>query len=167
MGVHTLGEIHLTGNCLLGSRPILSFDKKFEQHAHLKLVKTLLIQAMGTPRNHPKQKPFHDHVMSFHYLDGKIWFRHYQISPMTNEDANDPERQLLTEIGPRFVLEPIRILAGSFGGQTLYQNKEYLSPTALRVQAKKVFAQKYENRQDAERKTKRRFEATNLGPDEM
>ncbi len=27
--------------------------------------------------------------------------------------------QVLTEIGPRFVLDPIRILGGSFSGQTL------------------------------------------------
>lgn len=42
---------------------------------------------------------------------------------------------MLTEIGPRFVLDPIRIFAGSFNGQTLYLNPHYMTPTALRVQA--------------------------------
>jgi hypothetical protein len=31
-------------------------------------------------------------------------------------------------LGPRFVLNPIRIFEGSFGGSTLYQNPHYVSP---------------------------------------
>lgn len=31
-------------------------------------------------------------------------------------------------IGPRFVLNPIRIFEGSFGGPTLFQNPHYVSP---------------------------------------
>jgi len=127
----------------------------------------MLIQAIGTPRNHPKQKPFHDHVMSFHHLDGRIWFRHYQIAPLTNEDKDDPERQILTEIGPRLVLEHIRVFSGSLGGSTLYSNRNYLSPTALRVQARKAIGSKYEDRMDQEGQAKRAKAACNLGPDEM
>jgi hypothetical protein len=33
----------------------------------------------GTPRGHPKSKPFIDRVMSFHLVDGKIWVRNYQV----------------------------------------------------------------------------------------
>ena len=29
--VHTMNELRLTGNCLNGSRPILTFDKKFDE----------------------------------------------------------------------------------------------------------------------------------------
>jgi len=36
------------------------------------------------------------------------------------------EKQLV-EIGPRFVLEPIRILDGSFEGEVLYNNDSYVS----------------------------------------
>ena len=43
---------------------------------------------------------------------------------------NDYETELM-ETGPRFVLTPIRILAGSFGGPTLYQNPEYVSPNMV------------------------------------
>jgi ribosome biogenesis protein BRX1 len=32
-------------------------------------------------------------------------------------------------------LNPIRIFGGSFGGPTLYQNSEYVSPNAVRFQA--------------------------------
>lgn len=41
--LHTMHELKLTGNCLKGSRPILSFDPKFEQEPHLQLVKELLM----------------------------------------------------------------------------------------------------------------------------
>lgn len=146
LNIHTTGEVRLAGNCLLGSRPILHFDRAFDDISYLRLVKQLMMQAWGTPRNHPKSKPFHDHVMCFYWMDRKIWFRHYQIGPDTPSDIDDPERQSLTEIGPRFVLDPIRILAGSFCGQTLYANAFYMSPTALRVQAKKLLANPYKRK---------------------
>jgi len=160
LNVHTTKEVRLAGNCLLGSRPILHFDKAFEERAHLKLIKVLFIQAFGTPRNHPKSKPFHDHVMTFHFLDGKIWFRHYQISPEAPDAKDDPERQQLTEIGPRFVLDPIRILDGSFGGATLYLNPHYLSPTMLRVQAKRLLASPYVRKKNMEEERRVRSRAS-------
>lgn len=143
LNIHTTAEVRLAGNCLHGSRPILHFDQHFSEISYLKLMKELFTQALGTPRNHPKSKPFHDHVFSFHYLDKKIWFRHYQIQPETELDKNDPERQQLIEIGPRFVLDPIRIMSGSFSGQTMYLNPFYMSPTALRSHAKKLLANPY------------------------
>mmetsp|Transcript_18597 Transcript_18597/g.51935 ORF Transcript_18597/g.51935 Transcript_18597/m.51935 type:complete len:359 (-) Transcript_18597:119-1195(-) len=146
LNIHTTGEVRLAGNCLHGSRPLLYFDKNFGERSYLRLVKTMFTQAFGTPRNHPKSKPFHDHVMAFYWMDGKIWFRHYQISPDMPDNGDDPERQQLTEIGPRFVLDPIRILSGSFSGQTLYANAFYMSPTALRSQAKKLLRSPYINK---------------------
>merc|ERR1712137_760072 len=98
----------------------------------------MLIQCFGTPRNHPKSKPFHDHVMSVYYMDKKIWFRHYQITPKTIKDDNNADERQLTEIGPRFVLDPIRYFTGAFSGQTMYANSNYFSPTAMRVHAKKL-----------------------------
>lgn len=130
LNVHTTQEVRLAGNCLLGSRPILYFDKNFSNVSYLKLIKEVFTQVFGTPRNHPKSKPFHDHIMCFYWLDKKIWFRHYQISPETPEDANKPEKQVLTEIGPRFVLDPIRIFGGSFSGQTLYLNPLHVAHRA-------------------------------------
>jgi len=75
--IHTSEELKLTGNCLKGSRPILSFDSSFDQVSHLKLLKEMLVHAFGTPRNHPKSKPFIDHVFSFAYANGRVWFRNY------------------------------------------------------------------------------------------
>jgi ribosome biogenesis protein BRX1 len=158
LNIHTTGEVRLAGNCLLGSRPVLHFDKHFGELAELKLMKTLLIQAFGTPRNHPKSKPFHDHIMSFHYVDRKIWFRHYQIAPETPMDHDEPEKQVLTEMGPRFVLDPVRFFSGSFSGQTIYANPNYSTPTALRVQARailgKAAAKKEDKKLDKEERQK-------------
>jgi len=70
--IHTMDELRLTGNCMKGSRPLLSFDDNFDTRHELKLLKCLLIDMFGTPRGHPKSKPFVDRVMGFYYADGKV-----------------------------------------------------------------------------------------------
>ena len=65
----------------------------------------------------------------------QIWFRHYQI--LDSEDGS------LAEIGPRFVLEPIKIFDASFSGRTLWENPEYISPAAQRSMLKRMKAGKY------------------------
>ena len=90
--LHTMEELKLTGNCLRGSRPILSFDKNFDDEPHWKLIKELFTQIFGTPKSHPKSQPFIDHVLTFTIIDNKIWFRNYQIIE---------ENGTLAEIGPR------------------------------------------------------------------
>jgi ribosome biogenesis protein BRX1 len=72
--IHTMDELRLTGNCMKGSRPILSFDTSFGQLGHLKLLKELFTDIFGIPRGHPKSKPFVDRVMSFYYADKKVRF---------------------------------------------------------------------------------------------
>ena len=133
LNVHTLGELRITGNCLKASRPLLHFDSAFDEDSkpELAVMKAALTRAFGTPRNHPKSQPFHDHILGFYWVDEKVWVRHYQIQPAAAEFANDPERQTLTEIGPRFVLEPILIQEGSFGGKLLFKNEQFESPAAL------------------------------------
>ena len=75
-------------------------------------------------------------------VDGKIWIRNYQISEkgLTEHDAEKfakrGEEPSLTEIGPRMVLEIIRIFDDSFTGKTLYENPNYVSPTAARSMAR-------------------------------
>lgn len=70
--VHTMDELRLTGNCMKGSRPILSFDESFERVPHLQLLKELFVDVFGTPRGHPKSKPFVDRVMAFYYADNQV-----------------------------------------------------------------------------------------------
>lgn len=136
--VFTMGELRLTGNCLKGSRPIISFDENFDKHPHFALLKELFTQVFGVPNHHPKSQPFVDRVISFSVLDNRIWYRHYQI---LQEDG------ALAEIGPRFVLNPIKIFSGSFTGTTLWDNPHYVTPSAYRRQMKAAAGTKYLNRQ--------------------
>ncbi|XP_045764968.1 ribosome biogenesis protein BRX1 homolog isoform X2 [Maniola jurtina] len=135
--IYTMGELKMTGNCLKGSRPLLSFDPQFTKYAHYSLLKELLVQIFGVPKHHPKSQPFFDHVYTFMILDNRIWFRNYQI---LSEDG------ALAEIGPRFVLNPVKIFSGSFGGSTLWENPKYVSPAKLRQAYSKKAANKYERR---------------------
>ena len=162
--VHTMDELKLTGNCLMGSRPVLSFDRVFDERPQLRLLKEMLSQVFGTPEGHPKSKPFIDHVFNFSYLDGKIWFRNYQIvekslderavQKAVKQGATDHNK--LIEIGPRFVLNPIRIFSGSFGGQTLYANPRYESPNVGRARDKKQKGGRYAGRLQARAERRQR-----------
>jgi len=135
--IHTMAELKMTGNCLKASRPLLSFDKEFSADPHFALIKELFIQIFGVPNHHPKSQPFFDHVFTFSIVDGKVWFRNYQILEETGA---------LAEIGPRMVLNPIKVFDGSFSGQTLWENAKYTTPTAKRSLLKKMQANKYEDR---------------------
>lgn len=157
VNVHTMDELRLTGNCLKGSRAILSFDRAFDDEAaapHLALVKELLSQVFATPRGHPKSQPFHDHVVNFGLADGKVWVRHYQVVDKAG-DAKGAAKMLaageqptvLVEIGPRFVLDIVRVFGGSMGGATLFANTAYTSPNAVRLELARAKAGKYVARQ--------------------
>ncbi|KAM9820813.1 ribosome biogenesis protein BRX1 homolog [Neosynchiropus ocellatus] len=136
--IHTLAELKMTGNCLKGSRPLLSFDPKFDAEPHYALLKELFIQTFSTPRYHPKSQPFVDHVFTFTIADNRIWFRNYQI---IEEDAS------LVEIGPRFVLNLIKIFQGSFGGSTLFENANFKSPNMHRREIRLAAAARVREKQ--------------------
>ncbi|TNM92343.1 hypothetical protein fugu_019355 [Takifugu bimaculatus] len=136
--IHTLAELKMTGNCLKGSRPLLSFDPKFDKEPHFSLLKELFTQTFSTPRYHPKSQPFVDHVFTFTIADNRIWFRNYQI---IEEDAS------LVEIGPRFVLQLIKIFQGSFGGPTLYENPGFKSPNMHRREIRLAAAARVREKQ--------------------
>jgi len=158
-------ELHFTGNCLKGSRPILSFDSAFDAQPHLRLIKELLLHVFGVPKGARKTKPFVDHVMGFTLADGRIWVRCYQINETDPGKAvngaaeeDDASQTLarakkpgetnvnLIEIGPRFVLTPIIIQESSFGGPILYENKEFVSPNQVRSDMRRAKAGKYNAR---------------------
>jgi hypothetical protein len=82
-----------------------------------------------------------DHILTFSILDNKIWFRNFQVrgraegwngvsepaafTQIMEKDPmqpNGPPQTSLVEIGPRFVLTPIRIFEGAFGGATVFSN---------------------------------------------
>ncbi|KAI3623757.1 BRX1 [Malassezia furfur] len=165
--IHTMDELKMTGNCLKGSRHILSFDAGFDAEPHWKLMKELLTQMFAVPRTARRAKPFVDHVLTFSILDNKVWFRNFQIiekdpgATAAAEAAAEaegstekpkraakgaPVEPTLVEIGPRMVMTPIRIFEGSFGGPTLFDNPEYITPAAIRRATRQEKGAAYTNR---------------------
>ena len=172
--VHTMDELRMTGNCMRGSRPILTFDGAFDDLDHLKLLKLMFIDVFGTPRGHPKSKPFIDRVMGFYYVDGKIWVRNYQMLEEEASNAKEAAEKKqgglntqLIEIGPRFVLDPIRIFNGSFTGQTLYLNENFISPNTIRAQNMEDKGNMYDQRKKAQKQRKERQENIVLPEDPL
>jgi len=96
----------------------------------------------------------------------QIWVRNYQIlqqQPETALEASHVKKLLgqeestsLVEIGPRFVLNPIRIFRGTFGGQTLFQNADFVSPNEVRASEKRDQGRVYEDRKDSQSMRKER-----------
>lgn len=179
--LHTMEELNFIGNCLKGSRPILSFDAAFDKQAHLRVIKELFTQIFGVPKTARKVKPFVDHVMGFTVADGKIWIRVFQINetepgkkPAEGDDAaaaaaasnksktksNDFDVSLV-EIGPRYVLTPIVIQESSFGGPIIYENKEFVSPNQIRSDLLRAKAGRFNRRTDAA--TESRAKKADLG----
>lgn len=185
--MHTTSELHFPGNCLKGSRPLLSFDSSFTTTPALLLIKDLLSHIFGVPPHARKIKPFVDHVMGFTFADGKIWIRCFEIreADVGKADARDKDADTdpnstktgageeekekakkkkkekrekimagektelsLVEIGPRFVLTPIVILEGSFGGPVIYENKEFVTPNQVRREVRMSKAGRYRARSE-------------------
>ncbi|KAK0634705.1 Brix domain-containing protein [Bombardia bombarda] len=183
--LHTMEELHFTGNCLKGSRPVLSFDSVFEEEPHLKVIKELFLHIFGVPQGARKSKPFVDHVMAFSIADGKIWIRNYEIREVEKVKGDEEESEetaakarksskssgdkdtdvSMVEIGPRFVLTPIVIQEGAFGGPILYENKRFISPNQVRSDLRKSKAGRHNHRAEQQRDRVAKF--SNLGLDEV
>ncbi|KAI1269677.1 ribosome biogenesis protein BRX1 [Xylariaceae sp. FL1019] len=168
--IHTMEELAFNGNCLKGSRPILSFDSAFDTEPHLQVIKQLFLQVFGVPPQARKGKPFIDHVMNFSFADGKIWMRNYQVGEQESQTKKDDEEGgkrkgdkaketdiQLIEIGPRCVMEPIIIQEGSFGSAILYHSKHFVSPNQVRADLRRKKATKNNARaeQGIERKSRK------------
>ncbi|KAK3387241.1 Brix domain-containing protein [Podospora didyma] len=165
--LHTMEELHFTGNCLKGSRPILSFDATFESEPHLKVIKELFLHMFGVPQGARKSKPFVDHVMGFSIADGKIWIRNYEVREVEKTKGEDEAEAAakakkmkggdrdtdvtLVEIGPRFVLTPIVIQEGAFGGPIIYENKRFVSPNQVRSDLRRSKAGRHNARAEQQR----------------
>lgn len=180
----------MTGNCLKGSRPLLYFDAGFDTTPQMKVAKELLQQIFNVPRGHHKSKPFIDHVLGFYLVDGRIWLRNFQISHM--RESSNPE-PVLAEIGarknsfaqgcclvalaerrgcgvmagPRVVLNPIRLFGGSFGGPTLWDNPNFVSPNDVRAMERRQKGGEYSGRVVKEHKKRVRREETAPPPDPL
>ncbi len=105
----------------------------------------------------------------FSVLDNKIWFRNYQIIEKDPLHPTGPPQTTLVEIGPRFVMTPIRIFEGSFGGPTVFENPEFISPAATRASVKRAAGEKYRARKETEneRDVRRKRQRDDVGEDEL
>ncbi|BGP00010.1 putative Ribosomal large subunit assembly and maintenance-related protein [Rhodotorula toruloides ATCC 204091] len=185
LNLHTMDEMKMTGNCLKGSRPVVVFDKQFDEEPHWKLIKEVLTHIFAVPKTARRAKPFIDHVINFSIADGKIWFRNYQILDTPSTDAlssttsstsaltdiqakklakkQGAPHLSLSEVGPRFVLNPVKIFEGSFNGACLYENKEFVPSSARFASTKLARAAKYRGRKDQQAVSKSRREGLHVG----
>ncbi|KAL0206328.1 hypothetical protein P9112_001635 [Eukaryota sp. TZLM1-RC] len=184
LNVHTMDELKLTGNSLLFSRPILHFDGAFDSTPQYRLLKEMFTHVFRSPKDHHKVKPFVDHVLGFYIVDNKIWFRNFQIvdktltndvitaSEVANEAAVSSEVQgrtdmELVEIGPRMVLNPIRIFEGAFSGSTIFKNDSFVTPTQLRSRIKRELVEKYRHKLDHRAKVESKKDEYVVPPGEL
>lgn len=181
-----MGELNagFSGNCLKGGRGLVVFDRSFDEQGpdmskpgneYRGLVREMLRGVFCVPKRGVKgMKPFVDRIIGVFGVDGKIWIRIYEIresegggkkegeegKPVPKSKDGLPEVSLV-EIGPRFVLTPIVILEGSFGGPVIYENKEYVSPNQVRSEIRMSKAARYSKRRDVQ--TDRLSKRSNLG----
>ena len=119
LNVHTVSELKFEARRCAGVRNLLSFDRSFEASSDRRVLKALLTRAFAVPRSAVAVRPsgVHrvKHAIAFSWVDGRIFVRFYRINEPTHEGVGmDVE-----EIGPRFVLQPVRIIASGFGGAVL------------------------------------------------
>ncbi|THH17125.1 hypothetical protein EW146_g3641 [Bondarzewia mesenterica] len=165
--VHTMDELKMTGNCLKGSRGLLSFDAAFEETEWGRLLKELFTHIFGVPPQARRAKPFIDHILTFSLLDSKIWFRNFQIMEKDPLQPNGPPQTSLVEIGPRFVMTPIRIFEGAFSGATVFSNPEFISPTSVRSAIRREKGDKYKERRQAQAERSGRKDLRKLPENEL
>jgi hypothetical protein len=65
--------------CFVWFHPDRIFRQFLCSLSQSQVMKEMLIQTFGVPSGHRAAKPFHDHVISFFFLDGRVWLRHYQV----------------------------------------------------------------------------------------
>jgi ribosome biogenesis protein BRX1 len=150
-----MAELGFGGNCLKGGRGIVVFDKSFDEEIPGQEYRSLLREMFRgvfcvPPKGVRAMKPFVDRVIGIYGLDGKIWIRVYEIRE--NEPGKPDKEHVkggdmsLVEIGPRFVLTPVVILEGSFGGPVIFENRQFVSPNALRAETRARRANRYADR---------------------
>ena len=187
-----MGELGagFSGNCLKGGRGIVVFDSSFDDDAVMTqgnewrgLVREMMRSVFSVPKRGVRgMKPFIDRVIGIFNVDGKIWVRVFEIRETepgkTKEGENEeggaetknakrgkdglPDVSLV-EIGPRFVLTPIVILEGSFGGPVIYENKEYVSPNQVRREIRTKKAGRYASRREGQMDRTMKKAALGLG----
>jgi len=90
-----------------------------------------------------------------------------QIAYEANDKTQAAGEPVLVEIGPRFVLNPVKIFGGSFRGAVLWENPEYISPNLTRSMLKRKTSSKYVDRVEAKKARHEFVEQNPLKEDEF
>jgi ribosome biogenesis protein BRX1 len=138
----SINELHLIGNCLKGSRPILQFDPTFNDNGIYEISKNLLIQLFSVPFQDPHSKPFVDRTMVFVREENAIVIRHYQVQ------WGDDQEVELAEVGPRVRLLPNLVLAGVFRGHKLWKDSDFVTPYQQVKAERKALAERRKKSRD-------------------
>ncbi len=64
------------------------------------------------------------------------------VIPLDKKRA-DASAASLVEAGPRLAMNPNKIFAGSFGGATLFENPNYVSPNAVRALLRRAWRRRW------------------------
>lgn len=146
----TVMELNSIGNFTYGTRPLLSFDPNISQINQGSLIQNVLTSIFNVPAGHRKGHlhEFYERIFHFSVLDGKLWMRHYQIltDGCPQEQNILLDGMFLREIGPRFVLEPVKIFEGSFRGKIIWSNTSFKSLASAHIEEKKKNISKYAKR---------------------
>lgn len=103
-------------------------------------------------------------MISFSVADGRVWMRNYQVMIPLDKKRPTEEEMSLVEVGPRACLNPVKIFAGSFGGATVYENPEYVSPNAVRSMMRKKQGGKYATKVKAKQRRKQTLKNAEMEP---
>ena len=115
VNVHTVAELKLEARRAHRARNVLIFDRAFGCSSERRVVRALLTRIFSVD---PSVEPGRAlHAITFLWLDGRVWLRVYRI-----QYADDGTVLDVAEIGPRLVLEPVRIIASAFGGAVLHSH---------------------------------------------
>lgn len=69
-------------------------------------------------------------------------------------ETDDVEKLVLIEIGPRMCLQPVKFFAESLGGEALWQNPEFITPTKKRGKAMQMFLKKRDKKLESKHEKK-------------
>ena len=119
--IHTVAELKLDTRRAAGSRSLLVFDRNFEDTAARRVLKALLTRTFASPaRGKSKQLLPVQQTLNFAWLDGRVWIRAYRTVPHAFKEGETD----VAEIGPRLVLEPVRIIASAFSGAIIHSSED-------------------------------------------
>ena len=91
-------------------------------------------------------------MLNFAFLDDRIWVRNYEILEQADESkpSSLTVNLSLSEVGPRFCMQLIKVQERSFCGPMVYQNTLFQSPNVVRALAKQNESSKYFRRNATE-----------------